>query len=124
MLILPVLEGAISEMSINAEPMLAAIDDNMLATDLADYLVEKGVPFREAHSVVGQAVRQAQEDSIALSELPLAIYQELSIVFEKDLYAVFDPSNSVARRQASGGTAPQAVAQQILQAHNALEAMH
>ncbi|KAA3643336.1 MAG: argininosuccinate lyase [Chloroflexi bacterium] len=120
---LPVLASAISSIQVNAETMLAAIDDNMLATDLADYLVDKGVPFREAHTVVGQAVRQALDAEITLSELPLETYVQISPAFSNDLYAVFDAGNSVARRASIGGTAPQAVAQQISQAHNALEAM-
>jgi argininosuccinate lyase len=93
--------------------MRAAIDSFMLATDLADYLVSKGIPFREAHAMVGKAVRAAGEKMVGLDEMPLEAYQALSPVFESDVVQVFDPLKSVEKRNAIGGTSLQSVKNQI-----------
>jgi argininosuccinate lyase len=94
----------------------------MLATDLADYLVQKGMPFRQAHHVVGQAVRLALAQNQQLSQLSLEGLQGLSSLFESDIASVFDFAASVARRKAPGGTAPEAVKVQIAAAKQLLEA--
>jgi argininosuccinate lyase len=97
--------------------MAAALDDALLATDLADYLVRKGVPFRESHRLVGQAVRRAEELGVSLQGLSLAEYRAVhckrSDVFTEDVYEVFDFQRSVAARDSEGGTAPDAVRDQI-----------
>ena len=113
--LLPVLSGAVETISPRPERMRAAIDAAMLATDLADYLVVKGTPFREAHSIAGKAVRVAAEKGISLDQLPLNEWQALGKI-ESDVYAVFDPQKSVKNRNAIGGTAPAAVQKQIEQA--------
>jgi argininosuccinate lyase len=118
--LLPVLSGAIRTLQVRPERLRAGLDSGMMATDLADYLVEKGLPFRQAHALAGQAVRQAQAQGCDLEALPLEAYQELHPAFEADVYQVFDPQRSVARRAASGGTAPGAVAEQIELARAAL----
>jgi argininosuccinate lyase len=88
----------------------------MLATDLADYLVDRGVPFRQAHALTGQAVRLACERGKPLDQLTLAEFQSITPVFAEDVYDVFDPMQSVSRRSAIGGTAPEAVKLQLQQA--------
>jgi argininosuccinate lyase len=113
--LLPVLSGAVETISPRPERMRAAIDAAMLATDLADYLVVKGTPFREAHSIAGKAVRVAAEKGLSLDQLPLNEWQALGKI-EADVYAVFDPQKSVENRNAIGGTAPAAVQKQIEQA--------
>jgi len=118
--LLPVLSGAIETLSPRPGRMRAAIDSAMLATDLADYLVVKGVPFREAHAIAGKAVRVAAEKGISLEQLTLNEWQALGPI-ESDVYAVFDPQKSVENRNAIGGTAPQAVQKQIEQAKAVLE---
>ena len=112
-LALPVAAGVVRTLKVNGEVMAAALDDGMLATDLADYLVRCGVPFRRSHDLVGQAVRRAEELSLPLRELPLAEFQALSDTFDDDLYAVFDHHRSVEARDSYGGTATAAVQQQI-----------
>ena len=112
MSILPVLAGALETMTVRPEKMLAAIDSAMLATDLADYLVRKGIPFREAHAAAGRAVRAAAEKGISLEELSLNEWQAWG-AFESDVYQVFDPMESVKRRNATGGTSPDSVKKQI-----------
>ncbi len=112
--ILPVLAGALRTITVKAERVKAAIDATMMATDLADYLVAKGVPFREAHALAGKAVRAAGEAKVKLDEMSLEAYQAISPVFEADVVQVFDPLESVNKRNAIGGTSLQSVKNQIL----------
>jgi argininosuccinate lyase len=107
-------------MTVNEKRMLAAIDASMLATDLADYLVRKGVPFREAHGLAGKSVRVAAEQGFSLDQLPLNEWQAIG-PFEADVIQVFDPMKSVEQRNAIGGTSPQSVKNQIKQAKLLLE---
>ncbi|MGD8402682.1 MAG: argininosuccinate lyase [Anaerolineales bacterium] len=110
--ILPVLAGALETTTVNEKKMLAAIDASMLATDLADYLVRKGVPFREAHEISGKAVRAAAEKGVGLDQLSLNEWQIIG-PFNADVKEVFDPIKSVEARNAIGGTSPQSVKNQI-----------
>jgi len=110
--ILPVLAGALETMTVNDKRMLAAIDASMLATDLADYLVRKGVPFREAHGMAGKAVRAAGEKGVSLDQLPLDEWQAIG-PFEADVADIFNPLKSVESRNAIGGTSPQSVKKQL-----------
>jgi argininosuccinate lyase len=112
-LALPVMSGAITTVQIHADRMRAAVDAQMLATDLADYLVERGVPFREAHGAVGRAVGRAAALGVMLPRLSLADYQAIHPAFSDDVFQVFDLERALARRAAVGGTAPQAVEEQI-----------
>ena len=111
--ILPVIAGALRTITAKPERMRNAIDSFMMATDLADYLVSKGIPFRETHAIAGKAVREAGEKNIGLEELSLEAYQALCPAFEADVYQVFDPLKSVEKRNAIGGTSPQSVKMQI-----------
>jgi argininosuccinate lyase len=117
--VLPVFAGAFGSLAIHPERMRAAIDGGMMATDLADYLVAKGVPFREAHLQVGKTVQAAASKGVPLDGLSPEEFQALG-PYDSDVYAVFDPELSVAKRTAEGGTSRQAVQHQILQAKNAL----
>jgi argininosuccinate lyase len=110
--ILPVLAGALRTITVKAERMRAAIDATMMATDLADYLVGKNIPFREAHAMAGKIVRAAGERSLSLDEMPLEMYQAIG-PFEADVFQVFDPLKSIKKRNAIGGTSPQSVKNQI-----------
>jgi len=112
MAILPVISGALRTITVKRDRMCAAIDPAMMATDLADYLVNKGIPFREAHSMAGKAVRAAEESNVLLEEMSLEAYQAIG-PFETDVYEVFDPMKSVQKRNAIGGTSPQSVKRQI-----------
>lgn len=111
--ILPVMAAALRTITVKPERMGSAIDSTMMATDLADYLVEKGVPFREAHSLAGKVVRAAGEEKVRMEELPLETYQAISPVFEADVYQVFDPLESINKRNTVGGTSLQSVKNQI-----------
>lgn len=113
LLILPVIAGALRTITPRPEQMRAAIGSAMMATDLADYLVGKGIPFRETHVIAGKAVRTAGEKMVGLDEMPLEAYQALCPAFEADVYQVFDPMKSVEKRNAIGGTSLQSVKNQI-----------
>ena len=83
------------------------------ATDLADYLVKKGMPFRDSHEVVAQAVRHADQAGVDLSELPLAVLQGFSNLILDDVYGVLTPEGSLNARNHLGGTAPEQVCFQV-----------
>jgi argininosuccinate lyase len=110
--ILPVISGALRTITVKHERLRSAIDSTMMATDLADYLVEKGVPFRKAHAMAGKVVSAAGERNVQLDEMPLAAYQAIG-PFEEDLYQVFDPMKSIEKRNTIGGTSLQSVRKQI-----------
>ena len=91
----------------------AALKGYATATDLADYLVKKGLPFRDAHETVAHAVKAAISHQVDLSELPLAVLQQFNPGIEKDVYAVLSLRGSLNARNILGGTAPAQVRQQI-----------
>ena len=93
--------------------MLAALSMEMLATDVAGYLVRKGVPFRETHHISGSAVRISEEKNIPLSKLDLATYKSLHPAFEEDLFKIFNFETSVESRNSKGGTCKESVLEQI-----------
>jgi argininosuccinate lyase len=117
---LPIVAGVIRTLTVNAARMAAALDDALLATDVADYLVRQGVPFRESHHLVGQAVRRAEELGVPMKELTMADYHAIHPAFAEDVYDVFDFRRSVEARDTEGGTAPDAVRVQIKRAKDAL----
>jgi argininosuccinate lyase len=112
-IVLPVVTAIVNTLNINGNRMREGLTEDMLATDLADYLVRRGMPFRQAHHVVGSVVRLAAVEAVPLSRLPLDSLRELSDLFTADVSEVFDFDTSVARRRAVGGTAPDAVQEQI-----------
>ncbi len=112
-LVLPVMSGLLRTLHVRPERLQQALDPAMLATDLADYLVQRGMPFREAHGVVGRVVRRAQSLGVAINQLSLPELQEISTVFAGDVQQVFDFLASANRRAVTGGTAEQAVLAQL-----------
>jgi len=108
-------EGGIS---VNAAAMEAATKKGYAtATDLADYLVKKGLPFRDAHEVVAHAVKTAQSENLDLSELPLATLQKFNPAIEKDVFECLSLVGSLNARNTLGGTAPDQVRLQIARHH-------
>jgi argininosuccinate lyase len=104
-------EGGIT---VNPQPMEAAARQGYAtATDLADYLVKKGLPFRDAHETVAHAVKAAQAHACDLSELPLKVLQEFHPAIEQDVYQVLSLRGSLEARNTLGGTAPTQVRAQI-----------
>jgi argininosuccinate lyase len=115
-LMLSVMAGLLRKLSIRPEAMRRALDPAMLATDLADYLVDRGVPFRVAHSLVGKVVRRAQELGMTIDRLSLEELRAISAVFEPDVAEVFSFPRSIDRRAVPGGTGSAAVQEQLAQA--------
>ena len=108
-------EGGIT---VNAEAMEAATKKGYAtATDLADYLVKKGLPFRDAHEVVAHAVKTAQTQNLDLSELPLSTLQQFNPAIQADVFECLSLVGSLNARKTLGGTAPDQVRQQIARHH-------
>ncbi|MBC7945515.1 MAG: argininosuccinate lyase, partial [Burkholderiales bacterium] len=107
---LAVFADMLSGLRVNADAMRAAAREGYAtATDLADYLVKKGLPFRDAHAAVAKAVRVAAEGRRDLSDLPLNQLQQFSPLIENDVYAVLTLEGSLTSRDHIGGTAPNRV---------------
>ena len=104
----------ISSMKVKKENMYRAAQKGFInATDLADYLVKKGLPFRSAYKISGQLVSRCIQDNSVLEELPLEVYREYSELFADDLYEAIDLRTCVGTRISEGGTGPESVRWQI-----------
>ena len=119
---LAALAGMVSTMELDGERMLAAAQGgHMLATDVADYLVTKDVPFREAHGIAAQIAAEAAGEGKELKELPLKAYRRFSPHFEDDILSL-TVASSIDARDVHGGTAPSQVRRAIARARVELEA--
>ena len=108
-------------LSLNAERVESlAGESGMLATDLADYLVARGVPFREAHGIMRDLCRHCDEQNIGLQDLPITEYLKYSPLFESDVYRI-TAAASTAARDVPGGTAPGRVAEALVRAEEILQ---
>lgn len=108
--------------TVKPENMRAAVMQGFAtATDLADYLVKKGLPFRDSHEVVAKAVRMAEEQGQDLSDLPLDVLQSFSKLITEDVYHVLTPEGSLNARNHIGGTAPEQVQAQVERWRNILQ---
>ena len=106
----------------NHDSMLTDVyDGHICATDLAEYLVMKGIPFRDAHAISGKAVQLAETSDLLLSELSLKDLKKLNTLIEKDVFKHLDPLKSITSKSSIGGTAPSQVLKQIVQAKNKLK---
>jgi argininosuccinate lyase len=114
-LTLSVYTGMLKSMRVNKDAMRSAVEDGFItATDLADYLVKKGLPFRQAHEIVGRAVRHALEMKSSLVDMPVKEYQKLSPLIQEDVYKALSVEASVGRRTSYGGTAPANLKKRLL----------
>ena len=120
-LALPVMAGLLRTLELRPERMAAQLEAGLLATELADYLVRRGLPFREAHHVVGRVVRLSEERGVALTELGLAELQAISPHFGPDVAEALTVNAALAARDLPGGTGPGAVRAQLAAARAALE---
>ena len=106
---------------VNADAMRnAALQGHATATDLADYLVKKGIAFRDAHEVVAQAVRHAETLRCDLADLPLATLQSFSALIDSDIYSVLSLTGSLNSRNHTGGTAPAQVRAAVARGRQAM----
>ncbi|KAF9296485.1 argininosuccinate lyase [Mortierella antarctica] len=105
--------GVLATLKIRPEKMLASLSIDMLATDLAEYLVRKGVPFRETHHISGEAVRMAEERQCTMADLSLEDFKSLHPSFEADVANVWNFEQSIDNRCTPGGTSRVTVQAQI-----------
>lgn len=102
---LRIMAGMIDTMTVYTEKMGQAVkQDFSNATEVADYLANKGLPFRQAHEIVGKLVLYCIEQEIYLADVPLEIYKQMSALFAEDVYEVLSPYAAVKRRNSAGGT--------------------
>lgn len=111
---LALMAGMLSELRFNTQRMAMVMRSGFLnATELADYLVGKGVPFREAHHITGAAVALAEDKGKALEDLSLDEFRSVSELITEDVYTVLAYETAVARRKTQGGTGPDSVRAQL-----------
>jgi argininosuccinate lyase len=110
---LPIMAGVIETMRIDDSAMYEAMDSTMLATELADYLASKGMPFRQAHHLVGRIVQQAIAIEQPLYSFPLAAFRQFSELFDRDVHEWLTFKRAADRRESLGGTGAQAVRAQL-----------
>lgn len=111
---LAIMSGMIATMKVNKEKMLASTQkDFSNATELADYLASKGIPFRQAHEIVGKLVLQCIQNGYYLQDIPLNEYQAITPLIEEDIYEKLDAYTAVKRRHSLGGTGFDQVKSQI-----------
>ena len=118
---LPVMNGMLSTMTVLKENMKAAAQKGFInATDMADYLVKKGMPFRSAYKISGQLVAECITRGCVLENLPLEVYKEKSELFDAEIYEVIDLEVCVNKRISEGGTCVSSVEKQIAFVRNSL----
>lgn len=105
--------GVLSTLAINPDKMLAALSPDMLATDLADYLVRKGVPFRETHHISGRVVALAEKEGVPMDQLSVEQLKGVDSRFGDDVRSCFDYEASINKRTVIGGTSEKSVLEQI-----------
>ena len=111
---LKIMTPMVASMTVNRENMLHAAQGGFInATDLADWLVKKGMPFRNAYKISGQLVRQCMESGQVLETLPLETYRTYSELFDETLYGAIDLKNCMEKRISEGGTSIASVEKQI-----------
>ena len=121
---LSVLTPMLSTMQVHADNMLKAAREGFInATDLADYLVRKGLPFRSAYKLSGQLVARCIKDECVPETLPLSVYREYSPLFDEDVYTAIDLAVCVEKRSSFGGTAVQSVETQLAFVEKSLAAL-
>ncbi len=118
--ILPAVTGVVRTMTVHADKLRDGLVPEMLATDLADYLVKKGMPFRQAHHVAGRAVRLSREKGIGFDQLSLEELRSLSPLFAEDVAQSMSYDASVSSRNVTGGTSPESVRAQIAEVRRIL----
>ena len=116
-----IMSAVLSTLTVDPDRMRSSIDPALYATDLADYLVRKDVPFREAHRIVGEIVVAAEREGIPLAELEMEVFHAHSPLFDADVKALFDPQASLRRREIDGGTGPEAIRKQLQKAERLLK---
>ncbi|MBS6245185.1 MAG: argininosuccinate lyase [Streptococcus sp.] len=111
---LDIMAGMLSSMTVNKEKMLVSTQrDFSNATELADYLAKKGLPFRKAHEIVGKLVLECSKAGYYLQDIPLSRYQEVSSLIEEDVYQALESQTAVQKRNSLGGTGFEQIRQEL-----------
>jgi argininosuccinate lyase len=118
--VLPALAGAVATAEFRPERIAERLDTQLIATDLADYLVRKGVPFRRSHEAIGVLVKRAEDRRCGLHELELAEFQAVNPLFADDVHDLFDWDRSADSRAVPGGAARTAIERQMAEANERL----
>ncbi len=122
---LAIATGAVAATKFNAERLRAAASNPLLfATDGADYLVHKGLPFRQAHDVIGKVLREAERQCKPWTQLSLEDVKKISPLFEQDFLAAPSVESSIATKSVPGGTAPEAVRSAVAELQNRITALN
>ncbi|HFI0742191.1 TPA: argininosuccinate lyase [Streptococcus suis] len=118
-----ILAGMLQSMTVHKERMAQSTEkDFSNATELADYLASKGLPFRQAHEIVGKLVLECSKAGYYLQDVPLERYQEISSIIGPDIYTALESQTAVSRRNSLGGTGFESIRWQIQQAKEQLSA--
>ena len=112
-LILDVFGEVISSLKVNKKNIKSRLDKFITATDLADYLTKKNIPFRTSHQIIGKLVKHLIRRNISFSQLSLKELKEFSPEFEEDVYRLMDPGQSIKAREIQGGTGYKSVKRQL-----------
>jgi argininosuccinate lyase len=121
-LTLPPMAGAVGSAEFRRARLEEVLDSQLLATDLAEYLVRRGKPFRASHEVVGKLVRIAEARGRSLNELPFETFREVDAAFDRDVHEVFGWERSVESRSVPGGSSTSAIQSQLEEARRHLAA--
>ena len=118
---LEIFSGVLKTLRINKETIERSLSPAILATEIADYLTEKGTPFRIAHEITGNIVKWAEENDTSIKEVPLSKLKDFSPIFEEEIYDYLTFKNAIARRNLMGGTGEKSVKEQIKKAEQLLK---
>ena len=119
--VIEVFTGVLATLSVKADAIESRLDPLLFATDVADYLVAKGAPFRRAHKIVGALVSHSIDTGTAFAEMPLATFKTFSPLFGEDVKKLFSWKQALAHRDVAGGTGEKSVARQIAEARRIIK---
>jgi argininosuccinate lyase len=112
---LRIMTAMIKEMQVNVDTLAEQAGAGFsTATEIADYLVRKGLPFRSAHEIVGQVVSYCEQKNLVFTELTISQWHQFSTLFQEDLFTYLAPLDAVEAKDLYGATAPNRVAEQII----------
>jgi argininosuccinate lyase len=113
--------GVLKTLTLKEEKIESSLSPELLATEVADYLTERKVPFRTAHEITGKIVKWANKNNISINEVPLDKFKDFSPVFEKEIYDYLDFARAIERRNLTGGTGKKSIKEQIKKAEQILK---
>lgn len=118
---LEIFTGVLDTLKIKEKIITRKLSPMLLATEIADYLTQKGIPFRTAHEITGNIVKWAEENNSSLNEVPFSKLKEFSPLFEEEIYEYLNFEKALSRRNSTGGTGKKSVKKQIKQANRVIK---